>query len=280
MMIEYKRGAMGNLKRYVLTTLGREKNLTFAQRAHYGLIERPAYAYCIYHAAELAARLGIPKISILEFGVAGGNGLVAIENITEAIRATENLPVEFEIYGFDTGTGMPPPTCAEDLPYWFQESQYRMDEERLRSRLRFAELVIGDVKDTAPRFHENFEHAPIGAIMIDVDYYSSTNDCLSIFRTDDVSRHFLPRVFLYLDDILGQSIEMYGPQNGMLRSIDEFNSSTDAIKIHRNQNLMPISHLRYRYQIYYAHLFQHAQYSTYVGGRLQEAMQKRLQLKR
>lgn len=37
---------------------------------------RPNYAYCTYHAADLARRLGIPRISVIEFGVAGGNGLL------------------------------------------------------------------------------------------------------------------------------------------------------------------------------------------------------------
>ena len=37
---------------------------------------REHYYYCIRAAAETAAALGIPKISVLEFGVAGGNGLL------------------------------------------------------------------------------------------------------------------------------------------------------------------------------------------------------------
>ena len=40
---------------------------------------REHYYYCIRAAAETAAALGIPKISVLEFGVAGGNGLLEIE---------------------------------------------------------------------------------------------------------------------------------------------------------------------------------------------------------
>ena len=37
-------------------------------------LERPNYAYCMLHAARLAQKLGLDRISALEFGVAGGNG--------------------------------------------------------------------------------------------------------------------------------------------------------------------------------------------------------------
>jgi hypothetical protein len=48
------------------------------------LLERDAlprsnYGYCIYHAAHLAQRLNRKGISIIEFGVGGGNGLIAID---------------------------------------------------------------------------------------------------------------------------------------------------------------------------------------------------------
>ena len=48
------------------------------------LTERPHYLYCIYNAAILAQRLGLGKISIIEFGVAGGNGIL--------VNATNRLP--------------------------------------------------------------------------------------------------------------------------------------------------------------------------------------------
>ena len=38
----------------------------------YDEIERPNYAYCMYNAAILAKQLGYSKISVIEFGVAGG----------------------------------------------------------------------------------------------------------------------------------------------------------------------------------------------------------------
>ena len=47
---------------------------------------RPNYAYCIYHSSILAKRLGHKSISFIEFGVAGGNGLVFIEKFANRIK--------------------------------------------------------------------------------------------------------------------------------------------------------------------------------------------------
>ena len=42
-------------------------------------VERPHYGHCIFEAAKLAARLNYPKISVVEFGCGGGNGLLNAE---------------------------------------------------------------------------------------------------------------------------------------------------------------------------------------------------------
>ena len=70
-------------------------------KINWGLVPRPHYAYCMYQAARLAMLLGIPRISVLEFGVAGGNGLIVIEQHAGWIQ--RELGVNLEVYGFDTG---------------------------------------------------------------------------------------------------------------------------------------------------------------------------------
>lgn len=240
---------------------------------------RPHYAYCMLSAADLARRLGHKRISVLEFGVAGGNGVAFIRDF--APKAEQATGVGFDIYGFDTGEGMPPPEGDKDLPHWFQESQYRMNQEALRAYVPEAKLVLGDIKDTAPSFIEKHKPAPIGALFNDVDYYSSTLNSFSIF--DAVDRFpdcFLPRVFMYMDDILGTELEMYGPYNGQLAAIRDYNESRPQSKIHLNQNLISQSHLRYRNQIYYVHLFSHPRYQTYIGGGQQEVLESALKLQR
>lgn len=48
-------------------------------RVRFGVWDRPEYVYGLFRAAELAKRLKLPGVSAIEFGVAGGNGLVALE---------------------------------------------------------------------------------------------------------------------------------------------------------------------------------------------------------
>src|SRR5438270_12829026 len=44
-----------------------------------GSRHRPNYLWCVLHAADVARNLGVARISALELGVAGGNGLIALE---------------------------------------------------------------------------------------------------------------------------------------------------------------------------------------------------------
>jgi len=240
-------------------------------------IERPHYAYCMLSAAVLAKRLGHASISAIEFGVAGGNGLQFMCAFADDVKAATGVSVE--CYGFDTGKGMPPPDGEKDLPFWFREAQYAMDEPALRARIPDARLVIGDVKDTIPRFFDQHDPAPIGAIFNDVDYWSSTRDSFALF--DKIAarpQNFLPRIFMYFDDIIGRAYEMYGPFNGQLKAVLDFNDAQDAVKIHLNQNLLPHIHLKYRDQIYYAHLFNHPRYNDYIGNQDQEGLESNLKL--
>jgi hypothetical protein len=227
-------------------------------------IERPHYAYCMLHAARLAQKLGLSSISAIEFGVAGGNGLAFMVKLAGHVKTATNVTVE--CYGFDTALGMPDPEGPKDLPYWFRAAQYPMDHAALRRKVPDAKLVIGKVRDTIGTFVEKYRPAPIGAIFNDVDYWSSTLDTFRLFdRVGEQSDHFLPRIMMYFDDVIGSEAEMYGPANGQLAAIREFNATRHDAAIYLNQNLLPRSHINYRYQIYYAHLFSHIRYSTFLG---------------
>ena len=69
----------------------------------------------MYNAAILAKQLGYSKISAIEFGVAGGKGLIIIEKHAQEIF--DEIGIEFEIYGFDLEKGMPPSDDYRDLLY-------------------------------------------------------------------------------------------------------------------------------------------------------------------
>ena len=84
---------------------------------------------------------------------------------------------------------------------------------------------------------------------------------------------------MYFDDIIGSEIEMYGPFNGQLAAIDDFNNEDNNCKIHLNQNLISMSHIQFRYQIYYAHLFSHPDYERYIGGSQQLDLERELKLR-
>ena len=83
--------------------------------------------------AGLAQVLRIPRISVIEFGVAGGNGLMALQDIAARVEAI--FGVIIDVYGFDTGVGLPKPTDYRDLPNVFVEGFYPMDVEKLRSAI-------------------------------------------------------------------------------------------------------------------------------------------------
>ena len=72
---------------------------------------RADYLWGSLHGAHLAKTLGITALSLIEFGVAGGNGLVDLDQIALAIEAL--LGVHVAVYGFDTGRGLPAPVVGE-----------------------------------------------------------------------------------------------------------------------------------------------------------------------
>lgn len=244
----------------------------------FNVIDRPHYAYCMLGAARLASRLGIDRISAVEFGVAGGNGIKFMCDFAKEVRRTTG--VRIDCYGFDTGAGMPAPRGPKDLPYWFKSEQYKMDVSSLRAKVPDAHLILGEIGETLDGFAAREQLAPIGVIMNDVDYYSSTKASFELLK--QAHRHpgsFLPRIFMYFDDIIGSEVEMYGPFNGQLAAIADFNAEQDECRIHLNQNLLPQTHLPFRYQIYYAHLLEHPDYCRYIGGTQQLDLEKALQLR-
>ena len=237
--------------------------------------DRPHYTYCVYNAARLAKKLNLNRISIIEFGVAEGNGLASLEKIVSRIE--KELEIQIDIFGFDTGSGLVQPKNNFDLPYFFKTGMYKMDIKKLKSKLTKSQLIIGDVKETINNFFKDHEPAPIGAIFNDLDYHSSTIDSFKIFDSDD--KYFLPRVFCYFDDVIGSVDEMYGEFSGELLAINDFNKSNKNKKIFLNRNLVAESTQTWRYQIYYFHNFDHPKYNSYIGDDEQTKILKSIKLK-
>lgn len=261
-MIEKILDAMLDPSRIILKAWKAVPRGGFQLRLRYDIFPRPQYAYCLYQGARLAKQLGIDRISALEFGVAGGDGLLELENL--AVQIERELGMHIDIYGFDTGTGLPQPVDYRDMPYIWSQGFFNMDLDALRRRLRRSQLILGDVHKTVPQFLSSLRGAPICAVMLDLDYYSSTRDALRIF--DGAHDTILPRVFCYLDDIISSDIGIMSDSVGQLLAIQEFNES------HELRDISPVAGLRHgrripakwNDQIYVHHAFDHPDYCTFV----------------
>jgi hypothetical protein len=219
---------------------------SYEERVLVGAVDRPHYGYCVYQAASLAKRLGYQRISVLEFGVARGAGLVIY------------------IYGFDTSVGLPEPLDYRDLPYHWKKGFFSMDLPRLRARLKKAELVLGDIRDTSKDFFEKYNPAPIAAIAYDLDFYSSTVFALNML--DAGEKYYLPRVFCYFDDIIGTELELYNDYTGERLAINEFNRAHDDAKICIPYHLMARKPVEYWYHaIRICHFFKHSRYNDFAS---------------
>jgi hypothetical protein len=202
---------------------------TRARIAH-DLIIRPHNAYGILHAADQARALGLRSVSILEFGVAAGAGLTNIAKIAE--RVTRATGVDFQIFGFDTGSGMPSPRDYRDHPDLYAEGDFPMNQAALRAILPSnTSLMMGDVAETVPAFLEKLSiDAPVGYIVIDVDYYSASRDALAVLGAEDPSK-YLPLTLAFFDDV---ALPQHNSWCGELLAIAEFNDSALMRKIERD----------------------------------------------
>ena len=184
---------------------------------------RITYAYSLWCAANQAKNLGYDKISAIEFGVASGEGLIAMEWHARAMERFFGISID--VYGFDSGDGLPESQIYKDAPYlWPVGTFMQQDIKKRMQRFLKAKFVLGDVKDTAKTFIDEYKPAPIGVISVDVDLYSSTVPILEMLKNND--EHFLPRVMMYFDDILWDS-----SFNGELLAVKEFNQATETMKI-------------------------------------------------
>jgi hypothetical protein len=233
-----------------------------AIKARGGSSLRANYLYGVLHAARLANMLGIPAISAIEFGVAGGRGLLALEKAS--MYAEEAFGVGIDVYGFDSGRGLPKPTDFRDCPNLFLEGQFPLDEALLLPSLERAELILGLVDQTVPEFVSR-RPAPIGFASFDLDLYSSTVCALHAFEGD--AELMLPRVLCYFDDITGFT---YADHNGERLAISEFNAAHELRKlsqIYAAEFYVPRreSHALWPRKLYLAHILDHPRYSDYDG---------------
>jgi hypothetical protein len=227
----------------------------YRQKCNFDLILRPHHAYCLLNAADAAISEGKHKVSIIEFGVATGAGLVNLQKIAKKITAITG--VSFNIYGFDTGEGMPPPESYKDHPELYQEGDFPMDFDSLHAALDSqTKLILGPIEKTIPEFLEqDFQSCPIAFISIDVDYYSSTVEALNVLSMEP--NQYLSRVSIYLDDLEDMS---HNSWCGELAAINEFSAKNEFRKIEKHAFLRGyriFKNARWIDHIFHAHILDH-----------------------
>lgn len=218
---------------------------------------RSHYLWGTLLAARLGRGLGLPRVSVIELGVAGGNGLLALERA--AALAGDLIGIGIDVYGFDAGTGMPAPVDDRDLPWLIEPGWFAMDEPALRGRLTRAQLMLGPVAETVPAFLAG-DHAPVGFVAFDLDYYSATVDAFALLSAD--TERLLPRVVCYFDDVFGYG---WSDFTGERAAIDGFNTAGGERrlgKVHGLRHTLPESEqpLPWHEQIWLLHAFDHPHY--------------------
>jgi len=219
---------------------------------------RPQYIWGVLQGAALGKVLGMQHVSVMEFGVAGGAGLISLEQV--AGHCEKMINIEINVYGFDTGIGLPKPEDYSDCPQMWSEGYYPGDMEELAKRLRRAHLKLGLVKDTVPAFLQSCP-PPIAFAAFDLDFYSSTKEALNLF--DGKHDILLPRIACFFRGIMGKSFSDY---TGERLAISEFNDTRSMRK------LSPIYGLKYFVprefswywpeMFYFLHNFDHPLYNA------------------
>jgi hypothetical protein len=198
---------------------------SYETRIRGSAVERPAYAFCLYEAARMAKQLGYHAITAVELGVAAGNGLVCLCKHKEEVE--REFKIEVIVQGFDTGKGLPGVGDSRDLLYSWPPGSFEMDQAALKARIAGrAELLLGDVAQTVKEW-TNRADAPLGAVLFDLDLYTSTRDALLLLEKPNV----LPRVWCYMDDIFGFPDNAYSDSVGVRLALKEFNLKEERLRL-------------------------------------------------
>jgi hypothetical protein len=218
--------------------------LSLASKVYWESLERAPYAFGLWHAARRAEQLQVKEITAIEFGVANGRGLLAMQRHARAIERETGIGIW--VFGFDLGSGLPETNDPRDHVDMWKSGDYAMDPTRLQAQLSArTALVLGDVAKTVPTFAPR---GPIGFIAFDLDLYSSTMHAFRIFE-----KPILPHTPVYFDDVILPFNHCFA---GELLAIDDFNRRSENIKIdrwHGIKLLTAFSDSQWAEQMYTAH---------------------------
>jgi hypothetical protein len=205
----------------------------FRARERFGLIARANYLYGMLRAADIAKYFGRKAVTVIEFGVASGAGLLNMVDLAEQVRAETGI--ELRIVGFDTGQGLPPVADFRDHPELWNSGDFAMENrDALIAKLDGrAEIIWGDIAETVGAFTASLDaEAPLGFVSVDVDIYSATKAALACLTGS--AEKYNPAVSMYFDDV---SFFFASEWSGELLAIAEFNAEHELRKIGRDRSL-------------------------------------------
>jgi hypothetical protein len=206
---------------------------SFFARESVGLIAPPHLAYGLARAVGVARRFGVPRLTVCEFGVAEGAGLLALVDLTAQLAAESGIT--FRVVGFDSGVGLTAIDGPKDHPELWSAGDFRMEDPaaligKLDGR---AELLIGDVAETVDGFVDSLgPDQPLAFVSMDVDIYTAARSALRVLTGP--SERYLPAFGMYLDDV---SSFFSNRWCGELAAIEEFNAANTHRKIDRDRTL-------------------------------------------
>ena len=77
----------------------------------------------MYECCLEAQKIGLEQITILELGVAGGNGILCLEQYKKKIEKISNIKIN--IIGFDTGEGLPDSNDKRGVLFFIRKGNTR-----------------------------------------------------------------------------------------------------------------------------------------------------------
>jgi hypothetical protein len=172
---------------------------------------------------------GVSHVSAVEFGVAGGNGLLALSRYAHLV--TVDSGVRIEVVGFDSGVGLPNSDDIRDMPWNWRAGDFPCEVAALRARLGDnCDLILGPIEETLPQWF-SAGRAPVAFASVDIDYYSSARTVCDSFRSVSFER-LLPIVHFYFDDILNEFMPRWAGESAAL---SEMSAANGLRKFDRNE---------------------------------------------
>ena len=223
------------------------------EKERYGFVERPQYAYGVFRAADVARYFGSGSVTVCEFGVASGDGLMNLVELSELVG--RETGITFRVVGFDTGSGLPRLQGYKDHPEIWSGGDFPMvdREDLLRRTGGRAEVIFGDIADTVDAFVDSLDRScPLGFASVDVDIYSGASSALRCLVGPPET--LLPAVSMYFDDV---GFFFANDWCGELAAIREFNEANALRKIDQDRSLASRASAPWHGYMYVCHALDH-----------------------